>query len=140
MLTFGPSPIHELRKLLEYLSELNAGVAELEDAGGRKRCVIGINASATQDKTIDQVTHITNRRRRSLVWDVLSETTKSSSAQAGKARPTASRMGPPLRATISTTGELTEENTVLYAYLGGQLRLNAYSSILEQSSVLYRDT
>jgi 1-aminocyclopropane-1-carboxylate deaminase len=28
-------------------------------------------------------------------------------------------------------GELTADNTVLYAHLGGQLALNAYSSIFE---------
>lgn len=57
-----------------------AGFAEIEDGGGRQRRVSGIDASATRDKTTDQV---------------------------------------------------TASPTVLYAHLGGQLALNAYSSIFE---------
>lgn len=35
-----------------------AGFAEIEDAGGRPRRVTSIDACATRDKTINQVTHI----------------------------------------------------------------------------------
>lgn len=148
--------IHELRRLSEYLRELNACVTEIEDAGGRPRRVIGIDASATQEKTIDQVTRIANTTAEVIglgrtigdheviirsgwqgpAYGIPDESTIEAIRTTGQlegvildpvyeGKSMAGLYG------LIRSGELTDQNTVLYAHLGGQLALNAYSSILE---------
>src|SRR5699024_1077803 len=134
-----------------------AGFAEIEDAGGRPRRVIGIDASATLDRTVDQVTRIaqTTAEKIGLGREIREDEIVIRSGWEGPA------YGIPDESTIEairTTGEqegvildpvyegksmaglfgliraggLTSENTVLYAHLGGQLALNAYSGIFEE--------
>lgn len=133
-----------------------AGFAALEDAGGRPRRVIGIDASATLEKTRDQVARIAGNTAdliglgRSLRDDEISVL----EGWAGDA------YGVPVDSTVAAirttaqlegvildpvyegksmaglidlvrTGEIGRDSNVLYAHLGGQLALNAYSSIFE---------
>jgi 1-aminocyclopropane-1-carboxylate deaminase len=133
-----------------------AGFAEIEDAGGRPRRVIGIDASATLDKTVDQVTRIANTtaERIGLGRRISADEVIIRSGWEGPAygipdestieaiRTTGEQEGVILDPVyegksmaglfgLIRAGELTADNTVLYAHLGGQLALNAYSSIFE---------
>jgi 1-aminocyclopropane-1-carboxylate deaminase len=133
-----------------------AGFAALEDAGGRPRRVLGIDASATLDKTRDQVARIASNTaeliglQRALRDDEITVL----EGWAGDA------YGVPVDSTVSAirttaqlegvildpvyegksmaglidlvrTGDIGPESNVLYAHLGGQLALNAYSSIFD---------
>ncbi|MDR8018279.1 1-aminocyclopropane-1-carboxylate deaminase [Nesterenkonia aerolata] len=133
-----------------------AGFAEIEDAGGRTRRVIGIDASATLEKTVDQVTRIANTTAEQIglgrqirddeviirsgwegpAYGIPDDSTIEAIRTTGElegvildpvyeGKSMAGLYG------LIRNGELTEENTVLYAHLGGQLALNAYSSIFE---------
>lgn len=133
-----------------------AGFAALEDAGGRPRRVIGIDASATLPKTIDQVTRIAGNTAQliSLGRDLREDEVTVLEGWAGD------YYGIPVDSTVSairTTaelegvildpvyegksmaglidlvggGEIPKTSNVLYAHLGGQLALNAYSSIFD---------
>jgi 1-aminocyclopropane-1-carboxylate deaminase len=135
-----------------------AGFAALEEAGARPRRVIGIDASATLAKTIDQVRRIADNTARliGLGRDIRDDEVTVLPGWEGPA------YGVPDRSTvdaITTVGSLEgvildpvyegksmaglidlvkdgtigADSTVLYAHLGGQLALNAYPGIFESS-------
>ncbi|MBB2986379.1 1-aminocyclopropane-1-carboxylate deaminase [Terracoccus luteus] len=131
-----------------------AGFAELEDAGGRPRRVIGIDASATIDKTRAQVARIA-RHTASLIGlqrELHDDEIKVLEGWAGdlygipvESTVEAIRLSGRLEAMIIdpvyegksmaglvdlvTSGEIPRDSTVLYAHLGGQPALNAYPGI-----------
>ena len=129
-----------------------AGFAALEDAGGRPRRVLGIDASATIDKTREQVDRIARRTAEliGLRRDVRDDEVTLLEGWAGD------RYGIPVESTIEailvagrlegvildpvyegksmaglidlvSTGEIGSDSTVLYAHLGGQPALSAYA-------------
>jgi 1-aminocyclopropane-1-carboxylate deaminase len=131
-----------------------AGFAALEDAGGRQRRVLGIDASATLDKTRDQVSRIARRTAHliGLERDIRDDEVTVLEGWAGDL------YGIPVESTIEairlsgrlegmiidpvyegksmaglvelvTSGEIGKDSTVLFAHLGGQPALNAYSGI-----------
>jgi 1-aminocyclopropane-1-carboxylate deaminase len=131
-----------------------AGFAALEEAGGRPRRVLGIDASAKVDSTRDQVGRIA-RHTASLIElgrDLRPDEITVLEGWAGD------RYGIPVASTVEairlsgrlegmiidpvyegksmaglvdlvTSGEIGADSTVLYAHLGGQPALNAYSGI-----------
>ena len=131
-----------------------AGFAALEDAGGRRRRVIGIDASATLDKTREQVGRIA-RGTASLIGverDLREDEITVLEGWAGEL------YGVPVQSTLDairltgslegviidpvyegksmaglidlvSSGEIPKDSTVLYAHLGGQPALNAYSAL-----------
>jgi 1-aminocyclopropane-1-carboxylate deaminase len=133
-----------------------AGFAALEDAGGRPRRVIGIDASATLEKTRDQVGRIA-RHTAALIGlerDLRDDEVTVLPGWAGDL------YGVPVASTVEairlsgrlegmivdpvyegksmaglidlvTSGEIPRDSTVLYAHLGGQPALNAYSGIFD---------
>jgi 1-aminocyclopropane-1-carboxylate deaminase len=133
-----------------------AGFAALEDAGGRPRRVLGIDASATIDKPRDQVGRIA-RNTADLIGlgrDLRDEEIVLLDGWAGD------YYGIPVESTVEairltgrlegmiidpvyegksmaglidlvTSGEIGRDSTVLYAHLGGQPALNAYSGIFD---------
>lgn len=133
-----------------------AGFAALEDAGGRPRRVIGIDASATLDQTRDQVARIA-RHTAALIGlerDLSDDEVTVLPGWAGDL------YGVPVESTVEairlsgrlegmiidpvyegksmaglvdlvTSGEIPRDSTVLYAHLGGQPALNAYSGIFD---------
>jgi 1-aminocyclopropane-1-carboxylate deaminase len=132
-----------------------AGFAELEAAGGRPRRVIGIDASATLDKTRDQVGRIARHTAGllGLERDLRDDEITVLAGWAGD------KYGIPVASTIEAirlTGrlegviidpvyegksmaglvdlvssrEIPASSTVLYAHLGGQLALNAYTAVV----------
>ncbi|WP_432790262.1 1-aminocyclopropane-1-carboxylate deaminase [Brevibacterium sp. K11IcPPYGO002] len=131
-----------------------AGFAALEAAGGRPRKVIGIDASATIEKTRDQVRRIANTTADliSLGREITADEVDIRSGWEGPAygipddstveaiRTTAQLEGVILDPVyegksmagllgLVADGTIGKDSTVLYAHLGGQLALNAYSSI-----------
>ncbi|WP_460458887.1 1-aminocyclopropane-1-carboxylate deaminase [Angustibacter peucedani] len=131
-----------------------AGFAALEDAGGRPRRVLGIDASATLDKTRDQVARIARGTAEliGLGRDLRDDEITVLEGWAGDL------YGIPVESTIEAIllsgrleamiidpvyegksmaglvdlvsgGEIAKDSTVLYAHLGGQPALNAYSGI-----------
>ena len=136
-----------------------AGFAALEDAGGRPRRVIGIDASATLEKTRAQVERIA-RHTASLIGlerELRDDEVTVLEGWAGD------RYGIPVESTVEaillsgrlegmiidpvyegksmaglvdlvSSGEIGKDSTVLYAHLGGQPALNAYSGIFPFSS------
>ena len=135
-----------------------AGFAALEDAGGRPRRVLGIDASATIDKTRDQVARIARRTAQliGLERDLRDDEITVLEGWAGDL------YGIPVESTVDAiltsgrtegmiidpvyegksmaglidlvrSGEIAEDSTVLYAHLGGQPALNAYSGIFPWS-------
>jgi len=131
-----------------------AGFAALEDAGGRPRRVLGIDASATLDKTRDQVARIA-RSTAALIGvdrDLRADEITVLEGWAGDLYgiPVASTLdairltgrlegmiidpvyeGKSMAGLIDlvTSGQIPRESTVLYAHLGGQPALNAYSAL-----------
>ncbi|MGA8211850.1 MAG: 1-aminocyclopropane-1-carboxylate deaminase [Nocardioidaceae bacterium] len=131
-----------------------AGFAALEQAGGRPRRVIGIDASATVEATREQVARIA-RRTAALIGlerDLRDDEVTVLEGWAGD------RYGIPVESTLEairltgqlegviidpvyegksmaglidlvTSGEIPADATVLYAHLGGQPALNAYSGL-----------
>lgn len=131
-----------------------AGFAALEDAGGRPRRVIGIDASATLDKTRDQVGRIA-RQTASIIGvdrDLREDEITVLEGWAGDL------YGIPVDSTLDairltgrlegvildpvyegksmaglidlvSDGSIPKDSTVLYAHLGGQPALNAYSAL-----------
>jgi 1-aminocyclopropane-1-carboxylate deaminase len=133
-----------------------AGFAALEEAGGQPRRLIGIDASATIEKTRDQVGRIA-RHTADLIGlgrELRAEEIVVLEGWAGD------RYGIPVESTVQairlsgrlegmiidpvyegksmaglidlvTSGEVGTDSTVLYAHLGGQPALSAYSSIFD---------
>lgn len=133
-----------------------AGFAALQDAGGRPRRVLGIDASATLARTRDQVGRIA-RHTASLIGlqrDLRDDEIVVLDGWAGD------HYGIPVASTIDairlsgrlegmiidpvyegksmaglvdlvTGGEIADDSTVLYAHLGGQPALNAYAGALD---------
>ncbi len=133
-----------------------AGFAALEDLTGRRRRVLGIDASATIDKTRAQVERIA-RHTADLIElgrDLRDDEITVLEGWAGDL------YGIPVESTIEairlsgrlegmiidpvyegksmaglvdlvTSGEIPSDSTVLYAHLGGQPALNAYSGIFD---------
>ncbi|GAA2024493.1 1-aminocyclopropane-1-carboxylate deaminase [Terrabacter terrae] len=131
-----------------------AGFAALEDAGGRPRRVIGIDASATIDKTRGQVGRIA-RNTAALIGlerELRDEEITVLEGWAGDL------YGVPVASTVEAirlsgrlegmildpvyegksmaglvelvgSGAIPKDSTVLYAHLGGQPALNAYSGV-----------
>jgi 1-aminocyclopropane-1-carboxylate deaminase len=133
-----------------------AGFAALRDAGVRPRRVLGIDASATIDKTRDQVGRIA-RNTAALIGLGRALSEDEIVVLEGWA---GELYGVPVASTIEairlsgrlegmiidpvyegksmaglidlvTTGEIAKDSTVLYAHLGGQPALNAYSGIFD---------
>jgi 1-aminocyclopropane-1-carboxylate deaminase len=117
-----------------------AGFAALEDLTGRRRRVIGIDASATLQQTRDQVGRIA-RHTADLIElgrDLRDEEITVLPGWAGD------RYGVPVESTIDpvyegksmaglidlvSSRDIPADSTVLYAHLGGQPALNAYPGI-----------
>jgi 1-aminocyclopropane-1-carboxylate deaminase len=133
-----------------------AGFAALEDAGGPPRRVVGIDASATIETTRDQVWRIAEHTAEliGLGRDLREEEVAVLAGWAGD------RYGVPVESTVEaillsgrlegmiidpvyegksmaglvylvTSGEIPRDSTVLFAHLGGQPALNAYSGIFD---------
>ena len=129
-----------------------AGFAALEEAGGRPRRVLGIDASATIDKTRDQVGRIARHTARliGLERDLRDDEVQVLEGWAGDL------YGIPVESTVEairlsgrlegmiidpvyegksmaglielvSSGDIPRDSNVLYAHLGGQPALNAYS-------------
>jgi len=132
-----------------------AGFAALEAAGGRPRRVIGIDASATLAQTRDQVGRIARRTAEliSLGRDLRDDEITVLEGWAGD------KYGIPVQSTLDairlsgrleamiidpvyegksmaglidlvSSREIPADSTVLYAHLGGQLALNAYTGVV----------
>ena len=133
-----------------------AGFAALEEAGGRPRRILGIDASATLDKTRAQVERIA-RHTAALIGvgrDLREDEITVLEGWAGDL------YGIPVESTVEairlsgrlegmiidpvyegksmaglvdlvSQGEISKDSTVLYAHLGGQQALNAYSGIFD---------
>jgi len=131
-----------------------AGFAALEDAGGRPRRVLGIDASATLDRTREQVGRIA-RSTAALIGverDLRDDEITVLEGWAGD------RYGVPVQSTLEairltgrlegmiidpvyegksmaglidlvTRADIPKDSTVLYAHLGGQPAINAYSAL-----------
>ncbi len=131
-----------------------AGFAALEDAGGRRRRVIGIDASATLEKTREQVGRIASSTaaligvERGLrddeitvlegwagdlygvpVQSTLDAIRLTGSLEGVIIDPVYEGKSMAGLIDLVSTGEIPKESTVLYAHLGGQPALNAYSAL-----------
>jgi 1-aminocyclopropane-1-carboxylate deaminase len=133
-----------------------AGFAALEEAGGRPRRVLGIDASATLEKTRDQVSRIARHTAdlidlgRELREDEITVLEGWAGDEYGipvDSTIEAIRLAGSLEGMITdpvyegksmaglidlvTSGEIAKDSTVLYAHLGGQPALNAYAGAFE---------
>jgi 1-aminocyclopropane-1-carboxylate deaminase len=132
-----------------------AGFAALEEAGARPRRVIGIDASAAPERTREQIGRIA-RNTASLVgverelrdaaieldewyhagtYGIPDETTLEAMRLAARTEGMVTDPvyeGKSMAGLIDlvTCGEIGSSSTVLYAHLGGQPALNAYSALL----------
>ena len=131
-----------------------AGCAALEDAGGRPRRVIGIDASAKLDETRAQVAKIARNTAeliglgRELRDDEITvldgwagdfygipvESTLEAMRLTGRLEgvildPVYEGKSMAGLVDLVTAGEIARDSTVLYAHLGGQPALNAYSAL-----------
>ncbi|MET4100576.1 1-aminocyclopropane-1-carboxylate deaminase [Agrococcus sp. UYP10] len=135
-----------------------AGFAALEDAGGRPRRVIGIDASATIEKTRDQVARIA-RHTAALIglerelrddeitvlegWagdlygipvaSTLDAILTSGRTEAMIIDPVYEGKSMAGLIDLVRSGDIPRDSTVLYAHLGGQPALNAYSGVFPWS-------
>jgi 1-aminocyclopropane-1-carboxylate deaminase len=138
-----------------------AGFAALEAAGGRRRRVVGIDASATLDETREQVGRIA-RDTAGLIGVERPLRDDEVTVLGGWA---GDRYGIPVESTLHairltgqlegvildpvyegksmaglvdlvTTGDIPRDSTVLYAHLGGQPALNAYSALFTHTQRL----
>ncbi|WP_349827101.1 1-aminocyclopropane-1-carboxylate deaminase [Brevibacterium litoralis] len=138
------------------LGGMIAGFAALEDAGGRPRKVLGIDASATLEKTRDQVGRIA-RHTAELIglgrelrddeitvlpgWEgpaygIPDDTTVAAIRRTAELEgvildPVYEGKSMAGLMDLVTDGTIGADSTVLYAHLGGQLALNAYSTIFD---------
>ncbi len=135
-----------------------AGFAALEAEGGRPRRVIGIDASATLDKTIDQVGRIarSTAEKIGLGRDLRDDEITVLEGWAGdlygipvESTMRAIRLTGQLEGVIIdpvyegksmaglmdlvTSREIPADSNVLYAHLGGQPAINAYSGLFTQT-------
>jgi 1-aminocyclopropane-1-carboxylate deaminase len=133
-----------------------AGFAALEEAGGRQRRVLGIDASATLDKTRDQVARIARHTagliglRRDLndeeiavlegwagdLYGIPVESTVDAIRLSGRLEgmildPVYEGKSMAGLLDLVTSREIEPGSTVLYAHLGGQPALNAYSAVFD---------
>jgi 1-aminocyclopropane-1-carboxylate deaminase len=131
-----------------------AGFAALEEAGGRRRRVIGIDASAKIQETRDQVERIARstaaligveRQLRADEITVLEgwagdlygipvDSTLEAIRLTGRLEgviidPVYEGKSMAGLIDLATSGEIPRDSTVLYAHLGGQPALNAYSGL-----------
>ncbi|MFG2699079.1 1-aminocyclopropane-1-carboxylate deaminase [Streptomyces sp. NPDC048386] len=128
-----------------------AGFAALEEAGGRGRRVIGIDASAKPAETREQVARIARRtgeligvkgeltvelddRYHAGTYGVPDDTTLAAMRLAARTEGMVTDPvyeGKSMAGMIDLVerGEIGADSTVLYAHLGGQLALNAYSAL-----------
>jgi 1-aminocyclopropane-1-carboxylate deaminase len=131
-----------------------AGFAQLEEQGGRRRRVLGVDASAKPAETRQQVLRIAQRTAsaigvgRPLTADDVELDERYHAGVYGipdqrtlEAMRTAARTegmvtdpvyeGKSMAATIDLVGtrEIDPSSTVLYAHLGGQPALNGYSAL-----------
>ncbi|MEV7978016.1 1-aminocyclopropane-1-carboxylate deaminase [Streptomyces sp. NPDC086519] len=128
-----------------------AGFAALEEAGGRGRRVIGIDASAKPAETREQVARIARRtgeligvkgeltvelddRYHAGTYGVPDETTLAAMRLAARTEGMVTDPvyeGKSMAGMIDLVerGEIGADSTVLYAHLGGQPALNAYSAL-----------
>jgi 1-aminocyclopropane-1-carboxylate deaminase len=132
-----------------------AGFAALEEsAGGRRRRILGIDASATLDKTRDQVARIARHTAELIalgrelrddeitvlegwagdLYGIPVESTVEAIRLSGRLEgmiidPVYEGKSMAGLIDLVTSGEIGRGSTVLYAHLGGQPALNAYSGI-----------
>ena len=138
-----------------------AGFAALEDAGGRPRRVIGIDASAKLEETRDQVARIANATAEFIgiarelrddeitilagwagdLYGIPVESTLDAILLTGQLEgvildPVYEGKSMAGLIDLITSGEIPKHATVLYAHLGGQPALNAYSSLFTNTHPL----
>jgi 1-aminocyclopropane-1-carboxylate deaminase len=131
-----------------------AGFAALEEAGGRPRRVIGIDGSAKPQDTRDQITRIARNTARLIGLqrdlgddEVILDDRYHADTYGIPDEPTLDAMRTAARTEgmvtdpvyegksmagmidLVTRGEIPPSSTVLYAHLGGQPALNAYSAL-----------
>lgn len=131
-----------------------AGFAALEEAGGRPRRVIGIDASAKLDETRDQVARIARATAELIgvgrplrddeitvlpgwagdLYGIPVESTLDAIRLTGRLEgviidPVYEGKSMAGLIDLVTSGEIPDASTVLYAHLGGQPALNAYSGL-----------
>ncbi len=131
-----------------------AGFAALEDAGGRRRRVLGIDASATLEKTRDQVGRIARSTAAPIgverglrddeitvlegwagdlygipVQSTLDAIRLTGSLEGMIIDPVYEGKSMAGLIDLVSTSEIPKDSTVLYAHLGGQPALNAYSAL-----------
>ncbi len=131
-----------------------AGFAQLADAGGRPRRVLGVDASAKPAETREQVLRIARRtadaiglgrelradeveldeRYHAGIYGIPDETTIRAMETAARTEGMVTDPvyeGKSMAATIDLVGrgEIDRSATVLYAHLGGQPALNGYSAL-----------
>ncbi|MFE0800859.1 1-aminocyclopropane-1-carboxylate deaminase [Streptomyces sp. NPDC058812] len=131
-----------------------AGFRALEEAGGRTRRVIGVDASARPDRTREQIARIAHRTGRLIgvsaeltqadvelderyhagTYGVPDDTTLAAIRLAARTEgmvtdPVYEGKSMAALVDLVTRGEIGRDATVLYAHLGGQPALNAYSAL-----------
>lgn len=136
-----------------------AGFAALEELTGVKRRVLGIDASATLEKTRDQVTRIARHTAEliELGRELRDDEIQVLEGWAGElygipvdSTMEAMALGAQLEAMITDpvyegkslaglidlvrSGDISKDSTVLYAHLGGQPAINAYHSLWDPSA------
>ena len=142
-----------------FLAGMIAGFAALEELTGVKRRVLGIDASATLEKTRDQVTRIARHTAEliELGRELRDDEIQVLEGWAGElygipvdSTMEAMALGAQLEAMITDpvyegkslaglidlvrSGDISKDSTVLYAHLGGQPALNAYHSLWDPSA------
>jgi 1-aminocyclopropane-1-carboxylate deaminase len=131
-----------------------AGFAALEEAGGRPRRVIGIDASAKLDETRDQVERIARNTAKLIgverelrddeitvlegwagdLYGIPVDSTLEAIRLTGRLEgviidPVYEGKSMAGLIDLATSGDIPRDSTVLYAHLGGQPALNAYSGL-----------
>ncbi|MFJ3896626.1 MULTISPECIES: 1-aminocyclopropane-1-carboxylate deaminase [unclassified Streptomyces] len=131
-----------------------AGFKAIEEAGGRERRVLGIDASAKPAETREQVARIAQATGRLIgvkrevtiddvelddryhagVYGIPDETTLEAMRLAARTEgmvtdPVYEGKSMAGMIDLVTRGEISADSTVLYAHLGGQPALNAYSAL-----------